>query len=125
MISSVQEEAFWDLIGTLSEVGVLPHMMVIGSWAEYLYAVYYGDDYVPNIRTLDVDLLYRNIRLPRERVNIFEPLRKKGFVYTENTLSGIGKFFKDGALEIEILTRALGQGEHAIDIPAIGMKAPS
>jgi len=78
MISSVQKQAFHELIEVLHELGLLSHLMVVGSWAEYLYTLYYDAEYVPNIRTLDVDLLYRNINLPRETVNIYEPMRSRG-----------------------------------------------
>ena len=125
MISPTQEQAFWDLLCALDESGILPYVMVVGSWAEYLYTYYYGEDYTPNIRTLDVDILYRNINLPKQRTDFYEVMRTKGFVYVEDPVSGIGKFVKDAVLEIEILTRSLGRGDAHITIPAIGLKTTS
>jgi hypothetical protein len=125
MINETQKLAFWDLLNALDEVGMLSHVMVIGSWAEFLFSFYYDSGYSPNIRTLDVDILYRNIRYPRKRVDIFPVMRSRGFIYTEDIVSGVGKFVKDGALEVELLTRALGKGEALVEIPSIGIKAPS
>ena len=30
-----QEEAFWQTIKAFKEIGLLPHVMIIGSWAEF------------------------------------------------------------------------------------------
>lgn len=35
IIDERQEKAFWDAIEVFSSTGALPHIMVIGSWAEY------------------------------------------------------------------------------------------
>lgn len=59
-----QELAFWETIKILDEKHVLPCVMVIGSWAEYIYSYYFESNYQPNIRTRDVDFLYPNIRKP-------------------------------------------------------------
>ena len=37
IIDERQEKAFWDAIEVFSSTGALSHIMVIGSWAEYLY----------------------------------------------------------------------------------------
>ena len=60
----VQEEYFWEMIDILDELKVLPNIMIIGSWAEYLFPVLFDSDFIPNIHTRDVDLFYRNINLP-------------------------------------------------------------
>ena len=32
-----QEAAFWQTIKAFNELGILANIMIIGSWAEYLY----------------------------------------------------------------------------------------
>ena len=32
-----QEAAFWETIKAFDELGILKYVMIIGSWAEYLY----------------------------------------------------------------------------------------
>ena len=51
IIDKRQEKAFWDAIEVFSSTGSLPHIMIIGSWAEYLYTYYFVDGYEPNVRT--------------------------------------------------------------------------
>lgn len=74
----VQEEAFWQTIDILNKLGVLSNIMIIGSWAEYLYPQLFSTDFYPNIRTRDVDFFYRNISLPREKIPLVQKLNEKG-----------------------------------------------
>lgn len=59
-MNSPREDIFWDLIDVLDKSGFLRNIMVIGSWAEYLYANYFEDNFLPNIRTHDIDVYYIN-----------------------------------------------------------------
>jgi hypothetical protein len=49
-----QENAFWETIKIFSFEGLLPYVMVIGSWAEYLYSHYFKTDFVSNLRRIVV-----------------------------------------------------------------------
>ena len=119
-----QETAFWDAIGAFDSEGLLPHVMLIGSWAEYIYSFYFTTNFKPSLRTTDADFLYWNLRKPNVKINISEALKEKGFLYTENRLTGVGKFVKEGFLEIEFLVRAFGSGERKYEkIQSIGVTA--
>ena len=50
-----QEEAFWDTIKALDELDILKHVMVIGSWAEYLFPPLFNTDFIPNIINILAD----------------------------------------------------------------------
>lgn len=50
-----QETAFWDTIKAFEELGILKYVMIIGSWAEYLFPQLFTTEFYPNIRTKDVD----------------------------------------------------------------------
>lgn len=66
-----QFQGFWQLLQLLDEAGALPHVLVIGSWAEYLYAhsgLLPGFD--ANLRTLDIDFLVRNQRKPARAIDL-------------------------------------------------------
>lgn len=118
----VQEEAFWQTIDILNELGVLSNIMVIGSWAEYLYPQLFSTDFYPNIRTRDVDFFYRNISLPKEKVPLVQKLKEEGFAYDE--VDGISRFYKEDLLELEFLTRVLGSGKDShIEIKPLGIKS--
>lgn len=60
-----QEDAFWLTIKAFKEIGLLQHVMIIGSWAEYLYSSLFETDFMPNLRTRDVDIFYSNINIPK------------------------------------------------------------
>ena len=120
-----QENIFWETIDVFDKEGLLPYIMIIGSWAEYIYSYYFATDFSPNLRTRDLDFLYRNVKRPQNKINIISELTKKGFVYKEDTLTGVGKFFNENLLEIEFLTRSIGKGGATVKIPSIGITAES
>ena len=102
----------------------MPYVMVIGSWAEYIYQHYHISGFVSSLRTRDVDFFYYNIGRPqRKNINIIENMKNKGFAYIEDSLTGIGKFYKEDLLELEFLTSVLGKGKVVNDIPSLKIKA--
>ena len=119
-----QEAAFRDTIQALDEVGILQHVMVIGSWAEYLFPVLFDTHFIPNIRTRDVDFFYRNISFPIEKVPLISKLKEYGFLYSEDPYTKVSKFYKEGLLELEFLTRVLGSGgKDSYPIRALGIQS--
>ena len=91
-----------------------------GSWAEYLYTDLFKTDFYPNLRTRDVDFLYRNIHIPKEKVPLVQKLQEIGYIYDE--VDGISRFYKEDFLELEFLTRVLGAGtEGKIRIEPLGI----
>lgn len=124
MPSEQQITAFWDTIKALHEAAVLPHVVIIGSWAEYLMEQGYLEGFTSDIRTMDVDVLIKNTHRPSEPVNITEVLEEHGFIADQDYLTGTSKFYKDGALELEFLVRMLGRGQNEpYDVPSFGIKA--
>jgi len=119
-----QEQAFWDTIRVLHELDVLPHIMLIGSWAEYLYPNLFETGFEPNIRTRDIDFFYRNLKLPDKPIRFVEAMKRNGFVYDIDSVSEIAKFYKEDLLEIEFLTKVIGSGtQSSYTIRALGIKA--
>ncbi|MHB8963165.1 MAG: GSU2403 family nucleotidyltransferase fold protein [Saccharofermentanales bacterium] len=119
-----QEQAFWDVIKAFHELKILDHVMIIGSWAEYFYPPLFESDFVPNIRTRDVDFFYRNINIPKENVSLISKLAEYGFVHEADPHSEVSKFYKEDLLELEFLTRVMGSGEKsAYTIKALGIKS--
>ncbi|WP_039924688.1 GSU2403 family nucleotidyltransferase fold protein, partial [Treponema sp. JC4] len=107
---------------TFNEIGLLKHVMIIGSWAEYIYPVLFNTDFVPNLRTRDIDFFYRNINIPKDKIPVIEKLKEIGYVYDEE--NGISRFYKEDLLELEFLTRVLGAGtEGCTEIKPLGIKS--
>lgn len=128
IIDERQEMAFWEAIEVFRTTGALPHIMVIGSWAEYLYTNIFKEEYEPNVRTRDVDCFYLNIRKPDEKIYISKPFKEHGFEYNEDPLTKVGRFIKENLLEVSFLSRTLGAQQdgprkiEAIQIYSEGMR---
>ena len=119
-----QQQAFRDIIDVFNKEGVLPYVMLIGSWAEFIYQGCLIPGFRANLRTSDVDFLYTNLNKPQNRkISIIEGLTEKGFTYTESRGSGVGKFVKEDLLELEFLTRALSEGRQVNSIPSLNINA--
>jgi len=119
-----QQKAFWDLLDIFDKEGLLPYIMLIGSWAEYIYQLHMESGYTANLKTRDVDFLYPNLNQPKGReIRIRKSMEEKGFLYTEDYISGVGKYIKEDLLELEFMTRALGQGQSVNIIPSLNIKA--
>lgn len=120
-MSGRREEIFWDLIGILGKTGFLPHVMIIGSWAEFLYAEYYQEGFHPNLRTHDIDVFYTN---PFFELDNAEKLRSSlsdgGFLFYD--MPGIGSSFIKEGMEVEFLLSSLG-GSGISEIPCTGIFA--
>jgi hypothetical protein len=110
-----QKKEFDSVISLLDQNGCLPHVAVIGSWAEYLYQ---QSGVIPHgttaMRTLDIDFLVRNMRRPQPPVNIEAIAREQGYAVDKHLMLGTTKLRTDSALEIEFLIDQRGAGlEHA------------
>ena len=120
-----QEEGFRCLLHVLDDSGSLPHVMIIGSWAEYLYSRTGIVDYSFSLKTQDIDIFLPNIRRPFNEINLSYFLKENGF----NALfhgNGLVKFDYFGILEVEFLARELGAGKNEpystrLSVPAQGL----
>lgn len=119
------KKIFWDTIKILEKNRILEHVVLIGSWAEYVYEVSgYLKDFEANLKTKDIDFLIKNINRPKERINIVDILEKEGYETSIDYISGIFKFYKDKDLEVEFLVREMGRGQlEAYKVPSFGIKA--
>lgn len=103
---------FWKFIRLLSDNGLLSHVIVVGSWAEYVYAqggVLSG--FEANLRTLDIDFLVRNMRKPANPVSLTALARQAGYTVDVDSLCGTTKIFTPDFMEIEFLILQQGSGE--------------
>jgi len=91
-----QEKEFWNIIEIFENEGLLPYVMLIGSWVEYLYQNHIDSGFIANLRTTDVDFLYINLLRPTDKkFDIINALENKGFLCTQNRSSGVAKFIKE------------------------------
>jgi len=117
-----QRAVFWEVVDVFDKLGLLPFVMLMGSWSEYIYQHYYLNDFRPHIMTRDVDFLYRNLSKPGAKIELVKALEAIGFSCEVDRLSGIGKFIKEDVLAIEFLVRVLGKGDpENRRIPSLGV----
>jgi len=122
-MSQEQEKVFWEIIDTFSSEGLLPYVMLIGSWAEYAYQDYLESGFKKILMTTDVDFLYKNLNRPtNRRIDITNALLERGFKYSQNRITGVTKFTREGILDLEFLVRVLGKGNpQHVKIPSLNI----
>lgn len=108
---NTQEKQLLKLLKIFDDNGCSDHLILIGSWAEYLYRVAnILPDYEAVIRTLDIDFLVKNLRRPVPSINIASLAKEEGFYVEEDCLTGVTKLLSSDGLEVEFLIEQKGKG---------------
>lgn len=112
---SIREDQWRKVIAVmrkLDEVGCLEHVMLVGSWADYLYSASgVLPDYESRIRTLDLDFLIHNIRRPAEKKNAIELFEELGFIVESDRMTNVTKLLDpETGFEVEFLVQQMGSG---------------
>ena len=76
------------------------------------------DGFISTTKTMDIDFLVRNIRKPRERVNLVDAFQEKGYELSFRH-TGVVTLIKDG-FEVEFLAKQIGKPEPVVDSPNFG-----
>ena len=107
-----QKKQLLKLLKTFSDNGFSEHLILIGSWAEYMYmASGILPDYEAVIRTLDVDFLVKNLRKPNPPMSILGLAKDEGFFVEEDCLTGVTRLLTVDGFEVEFLIAQKGKGE--------------
>jgi|GEM_PF-512371 len=119
-----QIEAFKNMLNAMNEANVLNGVIIVGSWAEYLYKHCNLLDYLLTMRTQDVDVLIKNMNKPSGQVS--KALQQHGFIMIPDN-NGLMKFDYLGELEVEFLLQERGVGQNkpyktALNVTAQGLR---
>jgi len=118
------EKEFLRVVKLFSDNECLKHVVLIGSWAEYIYQ---NTGMLPKgitaLRTLDIDFLIKNLRLPQPPISIIALAIDEGFAVDNDVLLGTTKIRTPSRLEIEFLTRQKGAGAESVYRTALGVTA--
>lgn len=107
-----QRKQLMKLLKVFDDNGFSEHLVLIGSWAEYMYmAAGILPDYEAVIRTLDVDFLVKNLRKPNPPVNIVSLAKNEGFFIEEDYITGATRLLNADGFEVEFLIAQKGKGE--------------
>lgn len=108
---SIQQKEFIKFIKLLKDNDLLSHVILIGSWAEFIYK---ETNMLPrfeaNIRTLDIDFLLKNLRKPLPAKNLTALAKEAGYLVESDRMDGTTKILDKQGLEIEFLINKLGSG---------------
>ena len=119
-----QQREVLGLLKTLSDNQILEHIILAGSWAEYVYA---QSGLLPGfsleLRTLDIDFLIKNLKKPTEPISIPAIASQNGYSIAHDVLMGTTKLFSPGGLEIEFLIPQKGSGAKPILETNLGVNA--
>jgi hypothetical protein len=73
----------------------LEQLIIIGSWAEYIYEQDgVLDGFSSAIKTRDIDFLIPNLRKPRTKVDRVSLLEANGFIVQQSSVTLQHRFFK-------------------------------
>ncbi|MDR1953120.1 MAG: nucleotidyltransferase domain-containing protein [Clostridiales Family XIII bacterium] len=121
---ATQEAEFLNIIKLFADNNCLKDVVLIGSWATYLYQ---RTGVIPQgtapLRTLDVDFLIRNLRKPAPPVNLETLAIKQGYVVDHDRLLNTTKIRTASRLEIEFLIPQRGSGHQPTYKSALGVTA--
>ena len=106
-----QQGAFCRILDLIEDAGCMRHVILVGSWAEFVYRESgLIEGFVPNIRTLDVDFLIRNLRKPTPAANLSTMARERGYLVESDILNSTTRLFDTTGLEVEFLIGKVGAG---------------
>lgn len=113
---------FDSFLSCLHEAGCLKYVIVIGSWAEYMYlqsGKHVG--YEAPMKTMDLDFLIADMKKPVPPVHLRETALKYGFEYSEDYFDGTSKFTGAENFEVEFLVQQKAGGIHPAGRANIGV----
>ena len=117
-------QAFWKYIKLLHDNNLLEHVIVIGSWCEYIYAQSgILPDYSTMLRTLDIDFLIKNMRKPSEKVNLSTIAQQNGYTVDYDVMNETTKIYTPDLMEIEFLIEQKGAGIEPVIKTNLGVNA--
>ena len=102
---SIQQKEFIKFTKLLDDNDCLEHVILIGSWAEFLYReLGVLDGFETNIKTLDIDFLLKNMRRPMPERNIIPLVKEAGYLVERDVLNGTTKIYDKNGLESTLKT---------------------
>jgi hypothetical protein len=110
VVGRTEKKAFTDALEALNEEGLLRYVVIIGSWAEYLYeCAFPRKGFTANLRTRDLDIFIPNRGRLRGKKNLVETMRKRGYGVVEDPVTGVSNFYREDLLEVQFVARSLDQ----------------
>lgn len=105
-----RENLFLEVLDSLQKAGALDYLILIGSWCQYLYKLYFSNPpEIPEVRTLDLDFLVPHLGKIKKDINIPAILKALDFEPIISYPSGLVKYdHPDLSVEFLIPERCRG-----------------
>lgn len=121
---SIQSKEFLRFIKLLNDNECLEHVILVGSWTEFLYQESgLIEGFEPSIKTLDIDFLLKNLKKPSIPVNLIELAKSEGYLVESDYITGATKIYDKQGLEIEFLLSKVGAGVESVLKTNLGVTA--
>lgn len=121
---NIQQKQFLKFIKLLKDNDLLEHVVLVGSWAEFVYKKSgLLNGFEPNIKTLDLDFLIKNLRKPNPPKSLMTIAQEEGYLVEQDYMTEITKIFDKEGLEIEFLLGKRGAGHEIAFRTNIGVVA--
>lgn len=119
-----QSDLYQETLRRLSKAGVLPHLILIGSWCLPLYQrVYFKNKPLPAIRTRDLDFLVPHPGKLKIKIDVPELLKDMGFIKDFISSKGYIRLVHPD-LFVEFLVEEKGRGSDGpYPLPQLGLNA--
>ncbi len=105
------KEEFERFLSCLKEAECLDYVIIIGSWAEYVYQESgLLHSFEATMKTLDLDFLIPNLRKPAKKVDLVKIAKKYQFIYDEHADDRTSRFYGRDEFEVEFLIQQRGSG---------------
>ena len=116
---------FNEILKIINETGLSDKLVIIGSWAYWIYQNYVFNEKISpvTLRTMDIDIFVsRNFKFTEE-ISLSAIFEKQGYRWFRSLNSEVDKFEKSD-FKIEFLTESKGRGiENNFRIKGIGVNA--
>lgn len=124
-MAGIQYRLCDEILNRLDRAGVLPHMVLIGSWAIYFYKHFFRSSlYQPSIRTRDMAFLV-NLPPPQLPRNVDIPMELAALDFVTGFRGDEGyMILRHPELMLEFLVPERGRGgDKAVPLPQFGVNA--
>ncbi len=116
------EEKLLDVIKAFGESCILENIVIIGSWATYFYVKVF-ENFIPSIRTLDLDCYVPKTRNTKVLKSVNETLKPINFDHIFDSGTEKSKFISPDGFEIEFLAKLKRNQNSIVKLDSLGVNA--
>lgn len=118
------ERKLKELLRALDKEDILSNVVLIGSWSLLFYEQIFTD-FVPIIRTTDIDFYVPNSKAIKEKDNVINSLKEMNYDIIFDTLSHKSTFVSPDGFEVEFITKLNRSGLACVKLGDTGIYAES